>query len=128
MEQRGRLSSRSVGASGHLQSPTALLRPKLLMTCCHHSALCHSPKQDQIAPHRSLRGRKWEERKESYLRAQRGETDILAVRTIRASERRICMGFPQTGNALAVAVIAVQGGPARTAVTAWHLQQCRLLF
>ncbi len=121
------------------------------MTCCHHSALCHSPKQDQNArnsrplcvararhagsEHRFLRGRKregvtgrrafW---KESYPRVQRGKTHVLAVRTIRSSERSICMGFPQTGHAFAVAVIGVQEGPARTAVTARHLQQRRLLL
>ncbi len=78
-------------------------------------------------PHRSLGGRKREGArggvalwKESDPRAQRGETDALAVRTIRASERGICMGFPQAGNTLAVTVIGVQGGPARTAVTARH--------
>ncbi len=66
--------------------------------------------------------------KESNPRVQRGETDVLEVRTIRASERGICMGFLQTENALAVAVIGVQGGPARTAVTARDLQQRHLLF
>ncbi len=40
--------------------------------------------------------------KESYPRAQRGETDVVAVRTIRFSEHGICMGFTQTANALAV--------------------------
>ncbi len=83
-------------------------------------------------PHRSLGGRKREGArggvalwKESDPRAQRGETDVLAVRTIRASELGICMGFPQAGNALAVAVIGMQGRPARTAVTARHLQPCQ---
>ncbi len=78
-------------------------------------------------PHRSLGGRKREGArggvalwKESDPRAQRGETDALAVRTIRASEHVICMGFPRAGNTLAVTVIGVQGGPARTAVTAQH--------
>ncbi len=78
-------------------------------------------------PHRSLGGRKREGAgggvalwKESDPRAQRGETDALAVRTIRASERGICMGFPQAGNTLAVTVIGVQGRPAWAAVTARH--------
>ncbi len=83
-------------------------------------------------PHRSLGGRKREGArgrvalwKEIDPRAQRGETDVLAVRTIRASECGICMGFPQAGNTLAVTVIGVQGVPARATVTARHLQQCR---
>ncbi len=78
-------------------------------------------------PHRSLGGRKREGArggvalwKESDPRAQRGETDALAMRTIRASERGICMGFPQAGNTLAVTVIGVQGRPARATVTARH--------
>ncbi len=78
-------------------------------------------------PHRSLGGRKREGArggialwKESDARAQRGETDALAVRTIRTSERGIRMGFPQAGNTLAVTVIGVQGRPAWAAVTAWH--------
>ncbi len=58
--------------------------------------------------------------KESDARAQRGETDALAVRTIRTSERGIRMGFPQAGNRLAVTVIGVQGRPARAAVTTRH--------
>ncbi len=37
----------------------------------------------------------------------------------------ICMGFPQTGNTHAVAIIGVLGRPARTAVTVGHLQQCQ---
>ncbi len=78
-------------------------------------------------PHRSLRGRKREGArggialwKESDAHAQRGETDALAVRAIRTSERGIRMGFPQAGNTLAVTVIGVQVSPARAAVTARH--------
>ncbi len=78
-------------------------------------------------PHRSLGGRKREGArggialwKESDARAQRGETDALAVRTIRTSKRGIRIGFPQAGNTLAVTVIGVQGRPARAAVTARH--------
>ncbi len=78
-------------------------------------------------PHRSLGGRKREGArggialwKESDARAQRGETDALAVRTIKTSERGIRMGFPQAGNTLAVTVIGVQGRPARAAVTVRH--------
>ncbi len=78
-------------------------------------------------PHRSLRGRKREGArggialwKESDAHAQRGETDALAVRAIRTSERSIRVGFPQAGNTLAVTVIGVQVSPARAAVTARH--------
>ncbi len=52
-------------------------------------------------PHRSLGEENGRARgagslsEESDPRAQRGETDALAVRTIRASERGICMGFPK---------------------------------
>ncbi len=94
------------GGQGQLPSPTAPLRPKLPMTCSYRPALRH----------KSLGGRKWEGArggvafwKESYPWAQRGETDVHAMRTIRSNEHSVRIEFPQAGNSLAVAVIGVQG-------------------
>ncbi len=59
--------------------------------------------------------------KESNPRVQRGETDVLEVRTIRASKRGICMGFLQTENTLAVAVIWNRSNGTGFATTAFAL-------
>ncbi len=57
-----------------------------------------------------------------FASAERCDTDVLAMRTIRSKEHGICMGFPQAGNTLAVAVIGVHGRPARTVITAMQMQ------
>ncbi len=79
----------------------------------------------QFFPHRSLGGRKREDArggvalwKESYLWAQRGETETLTMRAVGPAERSVSVGFSQAWRTL-----SVQGSSARLTLTAWHLQQ-----
>ncbi len=95
----------------------------------HWDPLPHCFFPSQVPRRKKTRGREgrrdafW---KEIYPWAQRGETDVLAMRTIRSNECGVRMGFPQAENTLAVAVIGMQERPAPTAITVWQLQQLRL--
>ncbi len=66
--------------------------------------------------------------KESYPRAQRGETETLAMRATSPAECSISVGFPQAWHTLSVTVISVQGRPACLTMTFATTLCLNLLF